>query len=86
MICNCVDNVDTSDISFHWKGETFNDNEPKNMEKKFIYDDYDEGGMKRNIPLLVTYLMLSVQVTIIFLISYILEKTLSFEESLWFAN
>ena len=60
MICNCVDNVDTSDISFYWKGETFNDNEPKNMEKKFIYDDYDEGGMKRNIPLLVTYLMLSV--------------------------
>ena len=42
--------------------------------------------MKRNIPLLVTYLMLSVEVTIIFLISYILEKTLSFEESLWFAN
>ena len=32
MICNCVDNVDTSDISFYWKGETFNDNEPKNME------------------------------------------------------
>ena len=42
--------------------------------------------MKRNIRLLVTYLMLSVEVTIIFLISYILDETLSFEESLWFAN
>ena len=30
--------------------------------------------------------MLSVEVTIIFLISCILEETLSFEESLWFAN
>ena len=42
--------------------------------------------MKRNIPLLVTYLMLSVEVTIIILISCILEETLSFEESPRFAN
>ena len=38
--------------------------------------------MKRNIPLLVTYLMLSVEVTIIILISCILEEAPSFEEPL----